>query len=408
MKWLSEEDILFFLQQRDYDVRKSGNARWIDQKCAPDVVTIVSDCIANHAEMCQSESFTSKDIWHDPYTVENVESFFKKPDPDERKARHEYDKFFQQPMEMLSYAGILRKRKVGNRNTYSVENHELLNFLALREKNSLLFLQTYIEKVLRDSGIFPVFEAFLQGPALDTYAAIKMAFKEFTIANTPINGKVECFRIFIKVLNPLAFKYNTQGTAFGRLSKHKITRDMLAYNRNNFRDIYAQKPKELTRKQYAEQMGTDARNSYFAYTSRRAKRELRVFNDTHRNGCTEVLDGRHMDDNATHMHHIFPEAAYSDISGYLENLIALTPTQHLNYAHPNGRTTDIDRDYQRVCLLAKSDRIREELKNSRDDKVYDFENFMLVLSIGLKSRAFKEIAPMDFDSVIREINLCYG
>ena len=44
-----------------------------------------------------------------------------------------------------------------------------------------------------------------------------------------------------------------------------------------------------------------------------------------------------MDVKAAHMHHIFPESIFPEICYYLENIIALTPTQHLNYAHPNGR-----------------------------------------------------------------------
>ena len=57
------------------------------------------------------------------------------------------------------------------------------------------------------------------------------------------------------------------------------------------------------------------------------------------------------------MHHIFPEADYPEIGSYLENIIALTPTQHLNYAHPNGHTQEIDEQYQHLLLLAKADRI---------------------------------------------------
>ena len=32
-------------------------------------------------------------------------------------------------MEMFSYAGILKKKKVGNRNFYKIESHELLEYL---------------------------------------------------------------------------------------------------------------------------------------------------------------------------------------------------------------------------------------------------------------------------------------
>ena len=34
-----------FLDEHNYDVRVSGNGRWIDQKCAFDAVCFVADCI---------------------------------------------------------------------------------------------------------------------------------------------------------------------------------------------------------------------------------------------------------------------------------------------------------------------------------------------------------------------------
>ena len=36
-----------FLDKHDYDIRKTHNGRWIDQKCTMDVVCLVSDCIDN-------------------------------------------------------------------------------------------------------------------------------------------------------------------------------------------------------------------------------------------------------------------------------------------------------------------------------------------------------------------------
>ena len=47
MKWLNEKDIEEFLSERNYDIRISHNARWLDQKCAADVLTIIADCILN-------------------------------------------------------------------------------------------------------------------------------------------------------------------------------------------------------------------------------------------------------------------------------------------------------------------------------------------------------------------------
>src|SRR5699024_3609978 len=126
--------IIDFCNQYDYDIRKSGNGRWIDQKCAADVVTVVADCIYTYALQDEDGIFTSTEIWHYDYTVENVEAIFKKPGVENEAARSEYDKFFQQPMEMLANANVLKKTKRGNRNFYQVNNLEVLEYIALRER----------------------------------------------------------------------------------------------------------------------------------------------------------------------------------------------------------------------------------------------------------------------------------
>lgn len=405
---LTQQDIKDFCDGYDYDLRKSGNGRWIDQKCAADVVAVVADCIYNYALQDSDGFFTSHDIWHYRYTVENVEAFFKKPGVENEAAKHEYDKFFQQPMEMLANANVLTKVKHGSRNFYRVRSMEILEYIALRERNALLFLKTYIENVLRDSGIYSDFEAFFRSQNKDAYKRVKEKFSGFIIKNTKINGVVECNRIFIKVLNPLAYFNDSRGTEKGRLSEHIITYDMLMYNRNNFRDIYAVKPKGITRKEYAEEHPAVVNEAYYRYQSGKAKRFLRLFNDQNRGGRTEHPEEAHMNDRAIHMHHIFPEADYPEISSFLENIIALTPTQHLNYAHPDGRTQEINEQYQHMLLLSKAERIRENLTDDSQEKIYEFSNFLYVLNVGFDSDDVTEISDMDFAAVVNAINLHYS
>ena len=45
MRFLTDDELNAFIDTHDYDVRKTGNARWIDQKCTPDVLCIIADCI---------------------------------------------------------------------------------------------------------------------------------------------------------------------------------------------------------------------------------------------------------------------------------------------------------------------------------------------------------------------------
>lgn len=407
-RMLTQEDIINYCNQYDFDLRESGNGRWIDQKCAADVVALIADCISNYGLDHEDEFFTSLDIWNYDYAVENIEAIFKKPGVRSQAARNEYDKFFQQPMEMLANANVLIKKKRGNRNYYKIAEPAILEYIALRERNALIFLKTYVEKVLRDSGIFHLFETFFEEQTKNNYEVMKEGYSDFIIEHTKINKKLECNRIFIKVLNPLAYFRNARGTESGKMSGHVITYDMLMYNRNNFRDIYADKPKGITRKEYAAAHPAEMNDAYYRYQSAKAKKFLHRFNDQYRDAQTEYPDGVHAGDKAIHMHHIFPEADYPEISSYVENLIALTPTQHLGYAHPDGHTQEIDAQYQRLLLLAKADRIKENLQDSDRETIYEFTNFLFVLYVGFDDDALLEIENMDFESVINAINAHYS
>ncbi len=183
------------------------------------------------------------------------------------------------------------------------------------------------------------------------------------------------------------------------------------YNRNNFRDIYANKPKGVTRKVYAKEHPVELNEKYYDYQSAKAKRFLRIFNEQYRNGITEHLEKEHLEDAAIHIHHIFPKALYPEICAYLENLIALTPTQHYNYAHPNGRTQEVNIEYQKLLLLSKADRIKENIEESYSEKVeriYEFPKFLHVLSIGFDDDEVENIGNMDFVAVMNAINVHYA
>ena len=403
---LTQQNIIDFCNQYDYDIRKSHNGRWIDQKCAADVVTMIADCIYNYNAEHQGEFFTSKDIWNYKYAVENIEIVFKKPNVQSPMAKNEYDKFFQQPMEMLANAKVLTKEKRGNKNFYKVGNPDILEYIALRERNALTFLKIYIEKVLKDSDIFYLFEDFFNAQTKSNYETLKDGYSQFIINHTKINKELECNRIFIKVLNTLAYFRNAHGTEKGRMSPQIITYDMLMYNRNNFRDIYADKPKGVTRKEYAESHPVEVNEEYYSYQSRKAKRFLKLFNDQYRNSQSEYVDGIH-NDKATQMHHIFPESEYPEICYFLENIIALTPTQHLNYAHPDNRTQEINQQYQHLLLLAKAERIKENLNGLCGQKIYEFAKFLFVLNVGFDNDDVLTINDMDFCSVVNIINIYY-
>ena len=120
-----------FLDEHDYDIRKTHNGRWIDQKCTMDVVCLVSDCIVEYTSGRNRKSFTVNDIWYNDYTVDNVQQIFSKPNPTE-KASNEYDKYFGQPIKLLDAAGIIHGEKSGHGYVYSIVNQDLLEYISFR------------------------------------------------------------------------------------------------------------------------------------------------------------------------------------------------------------------------------------------------------------------------------------
>lgn len=404
---MDNQAIQSFLDKQDYDVRKTHNGRWIDQKCTMDVVCLVADCIIEFTRSRENKEFTVNDIWFNEYTVENVQQIFSKPDPT-NKASNEYDKYFGQPIKLLDAAGVIHGKKIGQRYVYQIVNQELLEYISFRERNCYNFLCLYIEKVLRDSGIYHLFEYFFRVQDKNSFKELKDGYTSFTIANTPINGATECGRIFTKVLNPLACKYRKCGTEKGHISKDIITQDMILYNQRNWRDVLSEKPKEMTRVDYEVTLPKPDDNYMTKYRIERAKKNLRRFNDTYRKGATEVYNERHVQDLATQMHHIFPVSDYPQIADYLENLIALTPTQHFSYAHPNNNTQYIDRAYQYLCLIAKTGSIRENLLlNNGEPIIYDFYLYLTVLSTGLENDEFYQVPNLDFDTLLGKIEKYY-
>lgn len=403
---MTNEQIQDFLNEHTYDVRRTGNGRWIDQKCAMDVVCFVSDCILDYIDKGGTQPFESPMIWKSEYAKENMAAVFGKPPTDDYAAHDEYNKFFRQPMKMLAAAGVLSEYRNGTTIQFTIENKEVLEYIALRERNAFNFLCMYIEKVLRDSGLWPAFERFFENQTEEEYHTLKDRFAEFSINYTPMNQRTEPDRIFIKVLNNLACKFHKLGTERGRLSRHFITFDKIAYNQPNWRDELSGKEKDVARSSFEQ--STVQPSAYYDYRINRVMKYLRQFNDTYNRGRSEVTDRLSVGAAATHIHHIFPKSAYLEIAEYIENMIALTPGQHLQEAHPNGNTQVVDRDFQYVCLFAKTESIRRNiLENHSEPIIYSFRDFIHVLSVGFHSDFFNSVGNNDFGSIVNKLEQLY-
>ena len=122
-----------FINSHTYDIRKTGNGRWIDQKCAFDAVCFVADCIVNYLDEGGEQPFQSPNIWHQEYSMTYVQALFGKPNPTLDTTLDEYNKFFRQPLKMLAAAGVLREDgKKNNTIQFSVENEAVLDDLDAR------------------------------------------------------------------------------------------------------------------------------------------------------------------------------------------------------------------------------------------------------------------------------------
>lgn len=365
------------LASQNLDIRVSHSARFMDQKVTPDVLSIISDCILQYIGDESEKEFSSKDIWTSDYAMKNIPLIFNKPDLTNEKAKNEYDKFFAQPIKTLAYSGILTERKEGNKNIYTTSNKLALEYIALKEKNALNFLYKYLFKVINDSGLWIHFENFFVKQDSDSFYRLKDTFSNFLYNNTPITREntKEPSRIFTKILNPLAFERQKKGTSKGSLSSDVIGYDELMYNRKNWRDL--EKNKNITRKENEKiQNLKKSEDARVEYTVAKAKRYIKT-----RHYPESELRDEYAQGNATQVHHIFPEYEYPRIKSYLENLILLTPSQHLSKAHLDNNTKRINKDYQLLCLIAKSDSIEYSLRCN--DGFYSIEDFVFVLNEGI-------------------------
>lgn len=383
-----------YLNQFDLDIRKSGDARFMDQKCTPDVVCFIADCVINTIQL--NQTFVVSDIWESQYFIKNTRAIFNKPWATDKKAQHEYDKFIQQPLKMLAYAQILEVKKNGIQNVYKIKNLEILDYITQRERNTYNFLYCYFEKVLTDSGLWRYFIDYKNNPQTkESFNELKVRYTRFIIGHTAINGEVEVYRIFPKILNVFAVENQLQGSEKGHISKHIFTFSDLMYNRKNWRDL--NKEKSITR-QEAELQDFDieqqeAYNSYYVQKATALIRKIHSESEVH----DQWGNGE-----ATQVHHIFPKSDFPQIAHYIENLILLTATQHNTKAHPSNKTKKINKDYQLTCLLAKSDSIENSLLRF-GEKYYRKESFVYVINIGLSSNVDMTLSFADLKTKLIQI-----
>ena len=359
-----------FFKCKDLDIRKSHNARFFDQKVQPDVLSAVCESILYCIDDI-TNSFSVNDIRYCDYSNELVTEIFNKPEI--KKASNEYDKFFSQPLKMLAYAGLIKESKKGRENIYLVIEKEMIEYISLRDRNAYYFLTIYLEKVLKDSGIWELFENFFMEQTQSSLEILRHNYINFIIHNTPINKELEPIRILNPLLNILSFKYKKLGTVKGKIKE--INYNDLLYNRPNWRDI--KKDKSLTRSEFNVlffEQGIDNKKSYEYYIAKakRFVKNIHKISEIHKFNSYP----------ATQAHHIFLASNYPELADIPENIIAITPNQHFYRAHPNNKTSVIDKSYQIICLIAKLDSIEIDYYNNTE--YYNKNNLIDVINIGLE------------------------
>ena len=365
-----------FLDSQTLDVRVTHNGRFMDQKVTPDVLSFISDCILNLTPS-QQIAFTKDDVWELKYFNDNAKVIFGKPEAAETTARNEYDKFTSQPLKTLAASGVLTEVKTGNRNIYSINKRDYLEYIAQSSQTSLKFLCEYLRITLQQSGAWGTVETYFSSPHTENdFQIVKECITDLLIQNTPINGLTEARRIFPKIFNPLAHEAGVPGSVSGRVSIGPFLQADLMYNDVNFRD--KGKSKSLTRKQgfiagAAKRLSKTARVKYEMTKNMTAVQR--------RHSPLSEASGLESVGIATQVHHIFPKSTHPTLVTVRENLILLTATQHVSLAHPRNDTRRVDPEYQKFLILEKLKSIEDSV--NRGDDFYSVNNFIAMLQNGL-------------------------
>lgn len=373
------QEINDFINQQVFNIRESRNSRFMDQKCTPDVVCAVSECVLNYTYEDNAKPFTKNDIWHYQYSCDLLEEYFTKPNANREDMQREYDKFFGQPLLLLATSGVLTDIGSNGRHTYVVANREVLDYISQSERNSTKFLNAYLTKVMSDSGMIRFFDNFFSLQDSDSLEILRNALVSFYRNNTNINGDYEPPRIYNKIINILAFSRRKKGSIQGRISDDILSTSDIMYNRVNWRDI--NKQRTMSRQEAIALIQTTQDIGSFNYAVFKAKNQvkrLHPFSEIH----------RFEEYPATQAHHIFLASEYPELADCIENIICLTPNQHFYMAHPENKTSVADLDYRIVCLLCKLDSIEMNFRDGRDD--YSLTEFVNVLNVGLSTSDFND------------------
>ena len=364
------------------DLRQTRNGRWYDQKVTPDIMSAI--CAVISGENWKERRFTRKDVEKSPEFRQQMTDFFGKPTPGHPGSSSEYDKVASQPLNVLTAAGILEKVTDKGRKCFfiaSPDAQELISEVAESEMVAYEFLRLYIAETLKQSGLNDLFDTFFEKEDKASFAKLKRGYAKFIIRYTPINGEAECARIFTKVINILAFSRKKKGTHRGRLSSVRVNLSDIRYNRTNWRDDAVRKPKETPRQIWEIHPSHPISGMIVHNAGLRVRKTVQDVKQFH-NSRSEILDSHSGKDApgavSVQGHHIFPKSQYPNLAYIRENIILLTPTQHVSEAHGGDGVYGIDDSYQGFCLIEKLGTVMK-CETDPNCNFYSLEGFKAML-----------------------------
>lgn len=345
-----------------------------EQKTTPDLIWCVALVLVDITKHDNSLVFNDRDdVRASKLFNELMQDYFTKAPQSE--AEDEYNKVSSYQLGLFEYAGIIER--VGERPVrYQIKRRDILEALAVNDLSASKFLTEYTEKFIRDNGLWAYFEKYLGNPTQQRYIEFKERYWEWAKHNTGVrtNNPQHSYRVFNKIFNVLCYKYRVPGQYGSNVKDGVCPYNYLIYNRKNFRD--KDMPTGMTRREYTDTVLSEIDNEGVVQTLLKKAKEAVA----RKYGDSEVQEPEYgyLPEKGVHVHHILPAHAYQEFSLVRENLIALTPGQHLSDAHPKGNTRLVSRHYQAICLLQKYRNIKKSLDANED--FYEPSRFVEVVN----------------------------
>jgi hypothetical protein len=369
-----------------------------EQKTTPDLLWCVSLVVLDITKSDRNLIFSDNEIRLSPLFDSLMQDYFSKPS--QALALGEYNKVSSYQLGLLSYAGIIEQ--ISNRpKKYQIRNLSALEYMSVNDLNASKFLTEYTEKFLLDNGLISVFENYKNDPTQANHLIAKDKYWEWAKINTAIKGtdRKHTYRVFNKMFNVYCYKHRIPGEDGSNVTDGPCPYSFLIYNRKNFRD--ENKPAGMTRKDYTEKVLLEIDTSGVVGTVllQKVKAEIKK----KYNGISEIQDQEFgfIPESGVHIHHILPQSSHPQFALDRENLIALTPGQHLSLAHIQGNTQRINSDFQKVCFKRKFQHIKESLESGED--FYQLGKFAQVLNSAFNFQLNEASTAQEIDTALSSV-----